>query len=700
MKFKELFKLGNTLELLSQLNAVAYEYYTRLLESGIDDMENLKYFLLCLDRVYQEGYESPLRDNEYDEIHELYLDNGGEVIRGDMSSTDKAVHAYPDLKGTIRKVHFITEEERLTNGKVKSQKSLETWLLNVVRTLRDAGVYDGHMELGFYTKFDGLSVILEIENGRLKSAITRGDRETGEGQNKTNVFQITNFDRECDTLNTSKFGMKCEALVPKSMFDAYNKRFGKGKFIDERTAATSIMNNDSPSPAQLQYLTLMPLMVEIDGVEYPLPVMDDSVPDTVRNTFDWLDDEFPAMILDLHIKSFSVALAKISTAIDMMTKAIENIDYPVDGIVIRILNENYRRVLGRNVDDCVNNWERAYKFPPARSKTVLREIEQEIGLLGKVSFTAKVEPVKLKNKTIKSISLGSLDRFKSLNLAIGDEVIVQYDIIPYLTIDNTCKRSGNEPVKVIDHCPHCGCVLAMVPELSCINLECPSRIVGKIYNYCAKIGIEGIGEETVATLYHHGLLKSIPDIYRLESQTKLLKHIDGFGSKSVKKMIDAINAVEKVNDSVLLGALGIPSVGRKMFEKILTVIPFNELVIMEPTYESEVKLTTIPGIKHKTARRILEGLRSIRYELNEILKHLTVRKATSYKMKICFTKIRDHEFEKYLMSQGIGIADDVTKEVAYLVAGSNTSSKVTKAHKLNIPIIDIETAYKKFGYSK
>lgn len=700
MKFKELFKLKNTIELMSMLNSVAYDYYTKTLSDGIDDMENLKYFLLCLDRVYQEGFTSPLRDNEYDEIHELYLDNGGEVIRGDMSSTDKAVHAYPDLKGTIRKVHFISEADRLANGKVKSQKSLETWLISIVKTLRDAKVYDGTMELGFYTKFDGLSVILEIEDGKLKSAITRGDKETGEGQNKTNIFQITNFDRECKTLGVSKFGMKCEALVRKSMFDAYNKRFGSGKLIDERTAATSIMNNDSPSHEQMNYLTLMPLMVEINGVEYPLPVMDESVPDTVRNTFSWVDDEFPACELNLNLRDFDQVLSNIDHVIDLMTDSIEKLDYPVDGIVIRVLNENYRRVLGRNVDDCINNWERAYKFPPARSKTVLRDVEQEIGLLGKVSFTAKVEPVKLKNKTIKSISLGSLDRFKSLNLAIGDEVIVQYDIIPYLTVDNTCKRSNNHPIDVIERCPHCGCALAMTPELSCINIECPSRIVGKIYNYCAKIGIEGIGEETVATLFHYGFINSIPDIYKLENMTKALKSIEGFGDKSIKKLIKAINAVDKVDDSVLLGALGIPSVGRKVFEKILSVISFPELINMPVNHESEVKLTMIPGIKTKTARKILEGLHAASDDINKILKHVRVKKATAYKMKVCFTKIRDHEFEKYLMSQGIGVANDVTKEVAYLIAGSMTSSKVAKASKLGIPIIDMETAYKKFGYSK
>ena len=702
--FKGIFKIKNTLQMLSELNAVAYDYYEKVRQHGGADMEQLKYFLLCLDRVYQEGYESPLRDDEYDEIHELYLDNGGEVIRGDMSSTDKAVHAYPDLKGTIRKVHFITEKDRLKTGKVKSQKSLEAWLRSILKSLDESGQLDEDMILGFYTKFDGLSVVLEVEDGIVKSAITRGDKDTGEGQNKTGLFRYIDFSDQCKKLGVRKFGMKCEALVAKSDFDKYNKRFGGGKLIDERSAATSIMNNEYPTPEQVKFLGLMPLMLEIDGVEYPMPPWDavnDPMIDRIDNAFDWIGDTFPSAHLIIHREKpneIAFILHAIEQIIDMMMKQIDKLNYPVDGIVIRILNEKYRRYLGRNTDDCVNNWERAYKFPPAQSKTVIRSIEQEIGLLGKVSFIAKVNPVKLKNKTIKSISIGSLDRFKSLDLAIGDEVIVQYDIIPYLTRDSSCKRSNNHPIDAIVNCPVCGEKLEMAPELSCVNPECPSRIVGKIYNYCAKIGIEGIGEETIATLYRNGFVKSIPDLYELHKYKDEIKSIDGFGSTSVKKMLKAIDSVNKVDDYVLLGSMGIPSVGRKMFAKILSVIPFDELISMPNNKMSENKLLVIPGVKSKTARRILDGLRAISGDLYKIMHYVKVTKPDKYKMLVCFTKIRDHDFEKYLISQGIGISDDMTKDVSYLIAGGNSSSKIDKARKYKIPIIDINTAYKKFGY--
>lgn len=694
-KFEKLFNLKNSYDLLSEMRPISYDYYTEVMNHGTMDMDNLRYFLLCLDRLYQEGFESPLRDNEYDEIHEYYIDQGGSVIRGDLSSTDKAVHAYPDLKGTIRKVHFITEADRKANGKVKSQKSLESWLITTMKTLSDSGIYDGTIDIGMYTKFDGLSVILEIEDGTLKSAITRGDKNTGEGQNKTGIFQFMDFDKECNSLGVSKFGMKCEALVAKSKFDAYNKRFGGGKLIDERTAATSIMNNDSPSSSQMEYLTLMPLMVEVNGVEYPLPVMDGNVPQEIEDTFNWLSDEFPACTMRINMNKLDVALDKIKKGIQLLEHSIEKLDYPVDGIVIRILNEDYRRALGRNTVDCVNNWERAYKFPPVQAKTVLTDVEQSIGFLGKVSFIAKVKPVKLKNKTIKSISIGSLDRFKSLDLAIGDEVIVQYDIIPYLTRDASCKRSNNHPIDVIVNCPVCGFSLHKVPELSCINPDCPSRVIGRIYNYCDKIGIEDIGPSTIERMVNDGLIRNISDLYKLTDKGL---HDYGFGPVESKNIVKSIHRVREVTPGTLLGSMGIAGISKKTFEKVLKKIPFDTLLTMDTGTKELEKLCDIDGIKTKTASKLLLGLSLMRDEITEIAKHLDIKDAKDYAMLVCFTKVRDRDFEKYLQSMGVGVVDDVTKRTSILISGGGTSSKTEKANKLGIPVITLDEAYKRFNY--
>ena len=697
--FEKLFQIKNSYTLLGEMNAVAIRYYNEVMARGTDDLEELKYFLLCLDRLYQEGFESPLRDEEYDDIHEYYIDRGGDVIRGDMSSSDKAVHVYPDLKGTIRKVHFVTEEDRLRNSKVKSQKSLETWLKSVISTLKDAGVLGDTLDLGFYTKFDGLSVVLEIEDGVVKSAITRGDKDTGEGQDKTRLFENVDFKKICDALHTSKIGLKCEALVSTSLFPEYNKRFGASKLIDERTAATSILNNEYPSEEQLSYLTLMPLMVEYNGRECPLPPNSKYCTEDEHTAFEWLDTKFPfsGFELDVH-NSLRRELAVIKELIDHMHIGITKyIDYPADGIVVRVLNEEYQKILGRNVDDCVNNWERAYKFPPAKAKTVLTGIAQEIGLLGKVSFTAKVEPVKLKGKTIKSISIGSLDRMQSLGLAVGDEVIVQYDIIPYLTVDETCSKSGEEPIPVIRVCPMCGEELKFVPELSCVNNNCPSRIVGKVYNFCSKLGMDGIGPATVETLYWKGQLKCISDLYRLDKA--ILMDICQFGPVESKNILKSINKVKEVDDYVFLGSLGIPSVSRKTFEKVLSKIDFKDLITMPNDRKSIKTLTTVKGIKSKTARRILTGLEDMKGEIEILLSHLKLRKARKYTDTVCFTKIRDRDFEKYLNSIGVGVTEDITRNTTVLIAGGTGSGKYNKAVKWKVPIMTIDDAYKKFGYT-
>ena len=707
--FEKIFKLKNTYDLLSELNAVAYEYYENTLRGGIDDMTNLKYFLLCLDRVYQEGFESPLRDNEYDEIHELYLDNGGEVIRGDMSSSDKAVHVYPDLKGTIRKVHFITEEDRLTNGKVKSQKSLETWLKNSLKDLFNAGLIPSGTEtidVGLYTKFDGLSVILEVEDGVVKSAITRGDKDTGEGQNKTGIFTGTRFDKETEILGVSKFGLKCEALVSKEAFLEYNRRFGNNKLIDERSAATAILNQDYPSPEQMKFLTLMPLMVEVDGVEYPLPVeypllhTDKYGPmqEQVSSAFSWVEEIFPCMLLKLPLNSMDKMLHWVKQCIEFMTVKINTLQYPADGIVIRFLNQRYRNYLGRNTDDCINNWERAYKFPPAQAKTILVDIEQAIGYLGKVSFTAKVEPVKLKNKTIRSISIGSLDRFKSLDLAIGDEVIVQYDIIPYLTRDSSCKRSNNHPIDAIVNCPVCGEKLEMAPELSCVNSSCPSRVIGKIYNYCSKIGIEDIGPNTIERMVVDGLIKNISGLYTVTVEQ--LRDVCGFGPVESKNIVKAICKIKSVEDYILLGSLGISGASRKVFEKVLSKIKFEDLIKMDTSKENVRKLCELQGIKSKTARKILQGLEDNLDEIYNILNHVKIKAAKSYKYKVCFTKIRDKEFEKYLNSIDVQVVEAITRDIDFLITGAQTSTKVEKAHKWKIPVLTMDAAYTRFGYKR
>ena len=687
VNFKEIFNETNRYKLVADMNSVAIPYLTYLRKNGVDSLENCKYFLLALDKIYQLGLLSPLRDPEYDEALEIYLDAGGEMIRGDMSSGDKAMHVYPDLKGTIKKVHFISEKSRKKHSKVKNHKSLETWMESVIETCKEHGLHRDVIPLGLYTKYDGLSLILEVENGKVKSAITRGDKDLGMGQNKSRIFRACRYGDEFKF--APKFGLKCEVLMSYDNFKKYNKKFGNNELVDSRSAVTAILNAENPTFEELGFLTLMPLMLNVDGVEYPIP-------NDQMDPFEWAHQFQHGGIIPFDTKAVASSIAKVEKWVNILTDEIKNdLPYPADGIVIRIEDPEICAILGRNEKDCINNWERAYKFPPETAKSKVINVVQEIGSLGKLSFTAKVEPVTLKHKVIKSVSLGSQARFNELKLAKGDEVLIQYDIIPYLTVDETCERSGNTPFPCVSVCPDCGHELEYTPELSCVNPECPSRVIGKIVNYCDKMNIPGIGEGVATVLYNEGLVSQISDLYEMDEDA--IAHIEGFGKKSAKKLVDAIHGVKQVDAYVFLGSLGIPSAGRRMFQKILKKISLHDIINF--TLEDVPKLCNIEGIKHKTARKIVEGIMANRKEIDRIGHFIEIIvRDKEYDMIVCFTKVRNKRFEDFLLKQNIKSVDVLTKDVNLLITGDSHSSKIDKALKWGIPILTINEAYSHFGY--
>ena len=703
---------NNTRSLLEAIKDSAIEYYNYLINGNFDTLDNCKYFLLSLDKIYQEGYVSPLRDEEYDTALEIYLDHGGSMIRGDMSSNDKAEHVYPDLKGTIKKIHFVSKAEKEEKSKVKSHKCFEEWFEKRIEELVQKGYFSKkqegkyqafgpYVELGFYTKFDGLSVVLEIgEDGKVHSAITRGDKELGTGQNKTHVFKNLDFRKEVKDLGC-KYGVKCEALVGKEAFESYNKKFGSNKLIDERSAATAILNQDNPTTEELQYLTLMPLMLNYKGRDIPLP---NSNFIKEHPVFDWLDEVFPAMNLVFYLSKWKTSINYVQITINQLMKIVrsDKFEYPCDGIVIRFTDPEAQRLLGRDEEECINNFEIAYKFEPAQAKTKLIGIEQEIGLMGKVSFTAKVEPVKLNNRKIKSIALGSYERFKSLNLALGDEVQVRYNIIPYLVTDSSCKKSGKKPIEPITHCPYCGEELVFDPELRCNNLNCKARIIGSIYNFCEKIGIDGIGEETITTLFNNGIVENIPDLFRLKDKEKEVTSLDRFGKKSFDNMVKSIGKIKTVSPDVLVGSIGIPNFAKKTAKKVFKKVKFKDFLEMTLCDKDIKSLSEIEGIQEKTAKIILSGLDDRRDTIKELSKYLKIEepKAKDYVLTVCFSKIRNHEFERYLEKKDVLVMDSVNKNTDLLIVGEGNSSKMDKARKLGIPIISIGEAYRRFGYSE
>jgi NAD-dependent DNA ligase len=300
-----------------------------------------------------------------------------------------------------------------------------------------------------------------------------------------------------------------------------------------------------------------------------------------------------------------------------------------------------------------------------------------------------------------------MDRFEIMGLRKNQEVIIKYDVIPYLDVDDTCKTGINIIFKSPTHCPICGEPLVKKPLLKCANYACDSRKIGQIQNYIEKMGIANISIGIVTTLYKEGILKGIHDLYKLEDWKYKIVELPGLGAKSFSKIIDGINSRKEVYDYQLLGAIGIPTIAEKTFKRILNIYYLPELI--EICNKNKVnKLTTIGGIQSKTAEKVIEGMTQNKNLIEFLCSKLKVKRDTrKYTIKVCFTKIRDEEFEKFLDEKGVMVLDNYSKEVDLVIVPRKgiESSKTEKALKdrakgKKVEIITIEDAYRMFGYKK
>lgn len=665
------------------LDSFVFSFYKEIIDKYnnealiTEDLNTLEVVLQGLDFLYISGEVSPLRDTEYDALHAIYNEKTGKFISNKIETGKKKVkHVYPKLKGTLEKVHYVADSDKGANA-IKTHRSLERWLNIALAKLPNFKTY----ELGFYFKFDGVSVVFALRRGKVYSAITRGDADTGEGTDVTRNFQDMEFAWSPGVGMPDEIGVKTEVVMSRKNFEKYSKKYktDNRKLEDPRSAASGLVNGEVLSDEMKQYLTIVDLEYLInDQFVFPDNYLGENKVMKIR-----INDDYD-------IEVIRKVIAKMKTEIDKY-------GINCDGVVVRFTEPEPIKILGRDTDRGINKFEIAFKFPPEEKETILTDLKFQIGLLGTVSPVAKIEKVKMKGKEIKSISLGSIDRMKTMDLHIGDRMLIKYEIIPYAdkleTLDNP-----NPPIEVPDTCPFCLQPLEESPVLMCVNKECPSRIMGIINNYCRKMDIKSIGQSTIETLFNVGVLRSIVDLYNLEEHKSAIIELDGFGAKKFDNMVKAIAKKNEVDAGTLLGSLGIKSIGRKIFKKILNIYYFD--VLMGYTEKDVDKLIMIPGIKDTTALKILGGLKENADTIKFLQTKLKIIKKKDAEYNIVFTNVRNHEFEKHLEDIGYEISNSVNKKTRCVITDKpdTVSTKTKKADELGIEKYDISTAYKVFNF--
>lgn len=652
-----------------------YIHVTDIFDS--EDEIIIEFIIKILQNIYNNsGILSPVVDEDYDILYEIYLRLSNKDIVGGTNQNDRVVvnHTYPDLRGTLDKIHFLTIEEK---GKDK-RLSLDEWIKKCENRLGRPLRLD-EMNVALYPKFDGVSVVFECdERGNVINALTRGDTSINEATLVNHIFgaiRLKTYD-EWD----SKFAVKTEVIMTYKNYEKMCSKYGNYK--NPRSAVSAIVNSKEFDIKLFKYLTIVPLrMQNFDTKEIIVPgppIVEYPVIYSSLNDYDRLRSAFT------EIKEFMKTI----------------LDIPIDGVVIQLTDKNIQNQLGR--DGAINKYEVAFKFVPENKKTKLLDIEFCVGILGGITPVAKIEPVKINGNTISNVSLGSIDRFESLGLRKGDEVIIKYDIIPYLNIDDKCKRSTEPIIEAPKHCQYCGSKLMYDPILRCVNNECPSRIIGKIVNYTEKMNIDNISIGTVTALFKEGYLRKIEDLYSLKKHKREIVELDGFGVKSYEKLVESIEKKTEVYDYILLGSIGIPDIGSKIFKSILSIYYIDELKSIAKKNDIK-KLTSIHGIKEKTALKILSGI-LLNYELIEFLQKTLIVKhdGRKYKMKVVFTKVRDKEFEKYLDTIEIEVCSSYNKNIDIVICDDvdSTSEKIKKARKDGKKILTLKEAYSFFKYNK
>ena len=647
-----------------------------------NDMEIMRVLIKILQHIYNNSdVTPPISDELYDQLYAAMMyAGGGDIIGADVGS-DRPImyHQYPDLRGTLDKVHFFLNSEKSVTEK---RRSIENWVTSIENKLgRKMTTTEG--EIMIFPKFDGVSVVFECDkDGNVERALTRGSVDKNEAC-EIPIFRGFKFRPYSEWEEPSPFGIKTEIIMGFENFKKFCKKYGE--FKSPRSAVSSIINGQTVDIDHLRYITIIPLRIQNFTTDEVVVHPD------AYTVFPFSSGNISTLS---DIKELSIQFN------DIARKMEEMLQIPCDGVVVYLVSRKLQKLLGR--ENHINKYEVAYKFPPMQLKTKLIDVEFSMGLMGYLSPVATFEPIVIHGNTIRNASLGSIERFESLKLRKGDEVIIQYEIIPYLTKNEDCKSGDGEWIQTPTHCKFCNEPLCNYPLLQCINPQCPTRMIGSIVNYINELNIMNISDATVTTLFNYNLLQDIEDLYKLKDYKNMIVQIPGFGKKQFEKIIKSIDARRTVKDYELLGALGIKDARSRKFKSVSSIYYIDELIKICKKNDSD-KLRSIKGIGAVLATNIINGILKNEELIKFLMNELTIikTKGSDNGELILFSKVKNtKDFENYLEEKGYEIANGYNKDVSLVIVPSLdvVSNKIDKARKDGKEIITIADAYKKFNY--
>jgi DNA ligase (NAD+) len=547
-------------------------------------------------------------------------------------------------------------------------------------------------------KYDGLSVELIYEKGRLVTAATRGDGETGEDVT-ANVRTIRSVPLSLlesqGEKAPSRLVVRGEIYMRLDEFNDFNRqreKSGEKLFANPRNAAAGSVRQLDPKITEKR-----PLHVFL----YEVPLCEGRDFETYWEIL----EAMPKWGLPVNREMQELAEG-IEAALDYHSRMVEKRDelnYEIDGVVIKVNGLADRRKLGTRQRD--PRWAVAYKFKPRRDTTEVEDIFVNVGRTGALTPVAKLRPVRIGGVEVSRASLHNLSLVRDKDIRIGDTVVVERagDVIPYVVKSIEDKRDGSEKVfRMPEECPSCGGDVFVSEDRKsarCTNMNCPAQLKERIQHYASRRGldIEGLGEKRAAQFVEQGLVQGLPDLYKLSKDDLL--GLEGYADKSAENLLAELDAAKSTTLDRFVYALGIPHVGEHMAQVLAENFQDLDAVIAA----SEEDLQKINEIGPEVARGItsffqeehnadaIAEMRDLGLTLENPAYVPEGARRPLEGLTFVFTgsleSMTRGEAKDLVEKQGARAASSVSKNTDYLVAGPGAGSKLDQAGKHGVKVL-------------
>jgi len=642
------------------------------------NVHNHNYYVLDKPTISDFEFDQKLKQlQELEDQHPEYFDENSPTQR---------------VGGTITKnFQTVAHDYRMYSlDNSYSKEDLIDWENRIQKVLGNVA-----LEYTCELKYDGASISITYENGKLKRAVTRGDGYQGDDVTN-NIKTIRSIPLKLKGNNyPEKFDIRGEIILPFAGFEKMNQELieiGEMPYSNPRnTASGSLKLQDSTEVAKrpldcLLYFLIgnnLPFHSQFEGLQ------------TARNWGFKAPNE----------TKLTKSLSEVFEFIDYWDQHRHNLPYETDGVVIKVNSFQFQDELGYTSKS--PRWAIAYKFKSEQVATQLNSIAYQVGRTGAITPVANLEPVQLAGTIVKRASLHNADQIQKLDIRIGDTVFVEKggEIIPkIIAVDLSQRPQNTAPTVYITHCPECQTELIRSEGEAnhyCPNFYgCPPQIIGRIQHYISRkaMDIEGLGGETVALLFNNNLVHNYADLYELTVEQVL--PLERMAQKSAENLVNGIENSKKIPFENVLYALGIRYVGETVAKKLakhyknidaLQQASLMDLILVDEIGD-RIASSVIEFFENQENQRIINRLKvyGIQFEIVEKVNPNATQKLAgkTFVVSGVFAIYSRDELKEAIEDNGGKVGSSISAKTDYVIAGENMGpAKLEKANQLKIPII-------------